>query len=187
MPCSRLHPEYFDKQGILFIGDAWNIRHPITGAGMTVALSDVVLLSELLKPLTLTSSEEIHHIIKKKFFPERIKRVAATNVLAESIYQVFAGRAHMKAMQQAIFSYFKIGPKATTAPISLLACLETNPFLLIFHFFVVAVYGSWQIIMKSPLSFITAIRVITTAASFFLPMLYHEHLISLSFFFAAMF
>lgn len=84
----------------------------------------------------------------------------------------------MKAMQQAIFSYFKLGPKATTAPISLLACLETNPLLLMYHFFVVAVYGSFQIMMKSPLSFITAIRVVTTAASFFLPLLYNEHVLS---------
>ena len=92
MPCSRLHPKFFDKKGIVFLGDAWNIRHPITGAGMSVALSDVVLLTELLKPLSFTSADEIHKVIKKKFFPQRIKRVAATNILAESIYQVFAGR-----------------------------------------------------------------------------------------------
>ena len=92
MPCSRLHPEYYDKEGICFIGDAWNIRHPITGAGMSVALSDVVLLSELFEKLSFDSSKEIHQVIKTKFFTERIKRVAATNILAEAIYQVFAGR-----------------------------------------------------------------------------------------------
>lgn len=88
----------------------------------------------------------------------------------------------MKAMQQAIFSYFKIGPKATTTPICLLACIETNPLLLMYHFFYVAVYGSIQIMLKSPLSFITAFRVVTTAASFFLPLVYFEHLLNLSVF-----
>lgn len=92
MPCSRLHPEHYDKEGIVFLGDAWNIRHPITGGGMSVALSDVVLLTELFEPLSFDSSKEIYHIIKKKFFHDRIKRVAATNILAEAIYQVFAGR-----------------------------------------------------------------------------------------------
>lgn len=37
--------------GALLMGDAFNMRHPLTGGGMTVALSDVVLLHNLLKPL----------------------------------------------------------------------------------------------------------------------------------------
>ncbi|KAL4355104.1 hypothetical protein GQ457_06G001590 [Hibiscus cannabinus] len=37
--------------GALLIGDALNMRHAITGGGMTVALSDVVLLRDLLRPL----------------------------------------------------------------------------------------------------------------------------------------
>lgn len=196
MPCSRMHPESYDKEGIIILGDAWNIRHPITGGGMSVALSDVVLLTKLFSPLSFESSKEIHNVIKKQFFTQRVKRVAATNILAEAIYQVFAGRgknyifklyisnllifklAHMKAMQQAIFSYFKLGPKATNTPVRLLACMETSPMRLMYHFFVVALYGSVQIMAKSPFSFITAIRVIYTAATFFIPLLFHEHVAS---------
>ncbi|XP_039055049.1 squalene monooxygenase SE1-like [Hibiscus syriacus] len=37
--------------GALLIGDAFNMRHALTGGGMTVALSDVVLLRDLLRPL----------------------------------------------------------------------------------------------------------------------------------------
>lgn len=37
--------------GALLMGDAFNMRHPLTGGGMTVALSDVVVLRDLLKPL----------------------------------------------------------------------------------------------------------------------------------------
>lgn len=33
------------------MGDAFNMRHPLTGGGMTVALSDIVVLRDLLKPL----------------------------------------------------------------------------------------------------------------------------------------
>lgn len=33
------------------MGDAFNMRHPLTGGGMTVALSDIVVLRALLKPL----------------------------------------------------------------------------------------------------------------------------------------
>jgi 2-polyprenyl-6-methoxyphenol hydroxylase-like FAD-dependent oxidoreductase len=37
--------------GALLMGDAFNMRHPLTGGGMTVALSDIVVLQNLLKPL----------------------------------------------------------------------------------------------------------------------------------------
>lgn len=37
--------------GALLIGDAFNMRHPLTGGGVTVALSDVVVLRDLLRPL----------------------------------------------------------------------------------------------------------------------------------------
>lgn len=39
------------RPGALLMGDAFNMRHPLTGGGMTVALSDIVVLRELLKPL----------------------------------------------------------------------------------------------------------------------------------------
>lgn len=37
--------------GALLLGDAFNMRHPLTGGGMTVALSDIVLLRDLLRPI----------------------------------------------------------------------------------------------------------------------------------------
>ena len=37
--------------GALLLGDAFNMRHPLTGGGMTVALSDIVLLRNLLRPI----------------------------------------------------------------------------------------------------------------------------------------
>ncbi|KAB2594819.1 squalene monooxygenase-like [Pyrus ussuriensis x Pyrus communis] len=38
--------------GAILLGDAFNMRHPLTGGGMTVALSDIVLLRDLLRPLS---------------------------------------------------------------------------------------------------------------------------------------
>ena len=37
--------------GALLLGDSFNMRHPLTGGGMTVALSDCKLLCDLLQPL----------------------------------------------------------------------------------------------------------------------------------------
>jgi len=47
------------REGVLLAGDALNMRHPLTGGGMSVALNDVVLLTELLgggKPLVPVAS-----------------------------------------------------------------------------------------------------------------------------------
>lgn len=91
MPCSRLHPESYTKEGIIFLGDAWNIRHPITGGGMSVGLSDVALLSDLFEKF-YTNTQDSTNQIRKQFMTQRVRRVATTNVLAESIYRVMAGR-----------------------------------------------------------------------------------------------
>lgn len=41
----------YPTPGALLIGDSFNMRHPLTGGGMTVALSDIVVLRDLLRPL----------------------------------------------------------------------------------------------------------------------------------------
>ena len=37
--------------GAILLGDSFNMRHPLTGGGMTVALSDVVIVRDLLRQL----------------------------------------------------------------------------------------------------------------------------------------
>nr|DAD41592.1 TPA_asm: hypothetical protein HUJ06_015915 [Nelumbo nucifera] len=41
----------YPTPGALLMGDAFNMRHPLTGGGMTVAMSDIVVLRNLLRPL----------------------------------------------------------------------------------------------------------------------------------------
>lgn len=38
--------------GVLLLGDAYNMRHPLTGGGMSVALNDVRIWRSLLKSIT---------------------------------------------------------------------------------------------------------------------------------------
>jgi squalene monooxygenase len=40
------------KEGAILLGDSWNMRHPLTGGGMTVALNDVVFLRDILGSLS---------------------------------------------------------------------------------------------------------------------------------------
>ncbi|KAJ9705428.1 hypothetical protein PVL29_003462 [Vitis rotundifolia] len=51
MPNRSMPASPYPTPGALLMGDAFNMRHPLTGGGMTVALSDIVVLRDLLKPL----------------------------------------------------------------------------------------------------------------------------------------
>ncbi|KAI7745991.1 hypothetical protein M8C21_026855, partial [Ambrosia artemisiifolia] len=58
--------------GALLIGDAFNMRHPLTGGGMTVALSDIVLLRDLLRPLRNLNDAPTLCRVRQMFFPATV-------------------------------------------------------------------------------------------------------------------
>ncbi len=49
MPNSFLPPAPVEKPGVLVLGDALNMRHPLTGGGMSVALHDVAIWRDLFR------------------------------------------------------------------------------------------------------------------------------------------
>ena len=53
------------------MGDAFNMRHPLTGGGMTVALSDIVLLRDMLRPLRNFQDAEALSDYMQAFYTRR--------------------------------------------------------------------------------------------------------------------
>ena len=49
LPCSFIPAKPIVQPGAIILGDAFNMRHPLTGGGMSVVLNDVVILRDLLK------------------------------------------------------------------------------------------------------------------------------------------
>ncbi|EEF40561.1 Squalene monooxygenase, putative [Ricinus communis] len=138
--------------GALLLGDAFNMRHPLTGGGMTVALSDIVVLRNLLKPLhDLTDASALCEYLKS-FYSLR-KPVASTiNTLAGALYKVFSA-SHDPArneMRQACFDYLSLGGVFSNGPIALLSGLNPRPLSLVAHFFAVAIYGVGRLIFPLP-------------------------------------
>lgn len=91
MPCSWLPPTQNQSRGIVLLGDAQNMRHPLTGGGMTVAFWDVVHLRDSLqeipdlfeyKDLT-TNVIGNHHWTRKPLS-------AVVNILANALYALFS-------------------------------------------------------------------------------------------------
>ena len=92
MPNSFLPPSVNRTEGIILLGDAMNMRHPLTGGGMTVAFNDVVLISKLLSPQIVSSFEDTRLVLEQmKTFHWRRKSLSSViNILAQALYSLFA-------------------------------------------------------------------------------------------------
>ncbi|KAK9213275.1 hypothetical protein WN943_002662 [Citrus x changshan-huyou] len=138
--------------GALLLGDAFNMRHPLTGRGMTVALSDVVVLRNLIKPLQDFHDAASLNQYLESFYTLR-KPVASTiNTLANSAYQVFSASSAeaREIMRQASVDYLGLGGIYTSGAMALLSGLNPRPSSLIFHFLAMAIFGVGRLLLPFP-------------------------------------
>ncbi|CDO54503.1 hypothetical protein DV113_003523 [Geotrichum candidum] len=166
--------------GLILLGDAWNMRHPLTGGGMTVALNDVVLLAKHLAPVTdlgdwPTVSDHLHD-----FYWERKNLGSVVNILAQALYSLFAAdNSNLQILQRGCFEYFKRGGLCVDEPISLLSGILPRPMVLVMHFFAVALYAIRcnfyeKGLVGAPIAFIQAFTALYTATIVILPFMLHE-------------
>ena len=98
MPNSFLPPSVNRFPGMVMLGDAMNMRHPLTGGGMTVAFNDVVLLKELLHPEVVPDMGNTAIVLKQmeRFHWQRKGLTSVINILAQALYSLFAahGMSH---------------------------------------------------------------------------------------------
>ena len=73
--------------GPLTAGDSFNMRHPLTGGGMTVALSDTQLLSYMLQPLPDFADQMVTADATAAFYTKRKPLAATINTLANALYK----------------------------------------------------------------------------------------------------
>ncbi|KAK2844148.1 hypothetical protein Q5P01_010807 [Channa striata] len=144
MPASFLPPSPVNKPGVLLLGDAYNMRHPLTGGGMSVALNDVRIWRNLLKNVPDLNDDKAILQAKKKFHWERKSSHSfVVNVLAQALYELFAATDDsLHELRKACFQYFKLGGECIAGPIGLLSVLTPKPLTLIGHFFAVALMQS---------------------------------------------
>jgi squalene monooxygenase len=92
MPNSWLPPTTNKTLGMIILGDAMNMRHPLTGGGMTVAFNDVVLLSELLSPEKVPDLGDTKAVLQQmsRFHWQRKDLTSVINILAQALYSLFA-------------------------------------------------------------------------------------------------
>ncbi|KAJ2746814.1 Squalene epoxidase [Coemansia sp. BCRC 34301] len=161
--------------GAVWIGDALNVRHPLTGGGMTVGLWDVVYLCSHLsdhRPLAKAVAQ---------WQWDRRARALVVNTLSVALHALFAAAdsPDMVLLRDACFCYLARGSFYTMHPSGFLSGLLASPLLLIFHFFSVAFLAVAMRLGDSrsgslPTRCITALRTLWTAACVILPFMWRE-------------
>ena len=182
MPNSWLPPTTNKAPGLVLLGDAMNMRHPLTGGGMTVAFNDVVLLSDLLSPQNVPMLDDTKLVLKqmRSFHWRRKGLTSVINILAQALYSLFAADdSQLKALQMGCFQYFKLGGNCIDGPVGLLAGIIRQPFVLFYHFFAVALYAIWIYVTSAsvfavPLRLIGSVGVFWKACVVIFPYIFSE-------------
>ncbi|CAM9472406.1 unnamed protein product [Scytosiphon promiscuus] len=177
MPASNVH-----RQGALLLGDALNMRHPLTGGGMTVAIKDVELLSTLLQGVSFDDAQAVA-AVAARFHKERRAHAATINILANALYQVFSTPEDQPAskdtrvnLQTACFDYLSLGGCYSAGPVGLLSGLSPVPWVLTTHFFMVAFHGcrTHLLPLPTPGGLLRVYRLLHVATKIIMPLLEEE-------------
>jgi 2-polyprenyl-6-methoxyphenol hydroxylase-like FAD-dependent oxidoreductase len=107
--------------GVVLVGDSCGCSHPITAAGMMVALNDIRTLAE-----ELNKGGDLAAALAR-YQNRRYEFVRAREILAEGLYDVFRGGDDgARAMRNGLFRYWTSGPRARAASMSLLSGRESR-------------------------------------------------------------
>ncbi|KAK5998714.1 Squalene epoxidase ERG1 [Cladobotryum mycophilum] len=185
MPNSWLPAVPQTPNGLILLGDAYNMRHPLTGAGMSVAFNDALTLADVLHPDRIPSLGDAPAVQEamKKLYWRRKNYSSILNTLAQALYALFAANdRQLSALQMGCFEYFR--REQTDGPVGMLGALIHRPLCLAYHFFYVAFVGMWmhgaQVIgnplgfWKAPLAFLDCILILWRACVVFVPVIWKE-------------
>ncbi len=172
MPNHLIPAKPLRKPGVVLLGDSLNMRHPLTGGGMTVALTDVHSLgTKLLEQKNFNNTATLTKVVDE-FYSQRSSKDATINILADALYNVMSN----EELKKACYDYLKRGEKFASEPISILSAISRDVKLLLRHFFAVAIFGAKNILtpFPSPAKISRATGMIVSAVRIIFPLLKNE-------------
>ncbi len=158
------------KPGAVLLGDALNMRHPITGGGITAVFSDVQILSTHLMNMPDFNDSELIQNKVQMYYRDRKLANANVNIMANALYGVMSN----DLLKNAVFQYIKQGGDCAFEPISILAGLNRNPKILIKHFIAVVFCGVKSLLKEGLINTPKAFRMFWDAVKIIKPLAKNE-------------
>lgn len=183
------------KKGVVMVGDTLNMRHPLTGGGMTVALKDVELFSKCISSLSLaTGNTSTLSLYDESAIDDAIAlfhnlrrgHAATVNILANALYKVFSSPfeddGRRSQLRDACVAYMSAGGVLAAGPVGLLSGITPKPAVLVSHFFAVAFHALYLALcpFPTPSRILLAYKILHVACCIIMPMLEVEQTTFLS-------
>lgn len=153
-------------KGVVLLGDSLNMRHPLTGGGLTAVFQDVKLLGDSLMLMPNFEDQELIFSHVKTYYNERVLLNANVNILANALYGVMTN----DLLKEAVYGYLKKGGTNASVPIKMLAGLDRNAATLIKHFFAVAGFGAKQLLTEDVMNVGKAAKIMKDAITIVRPL-----------------
>lgn len=164
------------RKGAVMLGDALNMRHPLTGGGLTAVFSDIEILSAHLLSMPDFHNNDLIYRKIEAYYRDRQYANANLNILANALYGVMSN----DLLKNAVFRYLQLGGANAQKSIAILAGLNKNHFSLIQQFFFVALFGAYSLMRENIRNLPLATKVLSDALTIIKPLAKNELSISVT-------
>ena len=170
MPNHYMAAKPIIRKGAVMLGDALNMRHPLTGGGLTAVFSDIQILSAHLLAMPDFSSIDLIHKKIEAYYRDRKCANANLNILANALYGVMSN----DLLKTAVFKYLQCGGANAQESIAILAGLNRNHYSLIKQFFCLAVFGAYDLVRENIRNLPKATKILSDALTIIKPLAKNE-------------
>ena len=170
MPNHYMAAKPIIRKGAVMLGDALNMRHPLTGGGLTAVFSDIQILSAHLLAMPAFNNIDLIHEKIEAYYRDRQYANANLNILANALYGVMSN----DLLKTAVFKYLSCGGENAQESIAILAGLNRNHFSLIKQFFYLAVLGAFDLVRENIVNLPKATKILWDALIIIKPLAKNE-------------
>ena len=170
MPNHYMAAKPIIRKGAVMLGDALNMRHPLTGGGLTAVFSDIQILSRHLLAMPDFSNTDLIHEKIEAYYCDRQNANANLNILANALYGVMSN----DLLKTAVFKYLQCGGANAQESISILAGLNRKHYSLIKQFFFLAMFGAYDLVRENIANLPKATKILSDALTIIKPLTKNE-------------
>ena len=174
MPNHYMAAKPIIRKGAVMLGDALNMRHPLTGGGLTAVFSDIQILSAHLLAMPDFSNTDLIHEKIEAYYRDRQRANANLNILAKALYGVMSN----DLLKTAVFKYLRCGGANAQESIAILAGLNRNHYSLIKQFLSLALFGAYDLLRQNIANLPKATKILTDAFTIIKPLAKNELTVS---------